>query len=127
MTFTLTLLAVGAMVTLVLGIIGLYGVIAYVVSLRSREISIRIALGLMPIAAARMVLREGEAIILAGAAFGLVVYVLFARLLTTLAFEMSALDLTTLACSLVLVLVVATMATWVPVRVARRNSIQRAP
>ncbi|HEY7236061.1 MAG TPA: ABC transporter permease, partial [Gemmatimonadaceae bacterium] len=67
-TFALTLLAVGATVTLFLGIIGLYGVIAYVVSLRSREISIRIALGLVPAAAARMILRQGEAIIGAGAA-----------------------------------------------------------
>jgi predicted permease len=126
MTFTLTLLAAGALVTLVLGIIGLYGVIAYVVSLRSREISIRIALGLIPVAAARMILREGAAIILAGASVGLVVYVLFARLLTTLAFEMSALDLTTLGCSLVLVLVVATMATWVPARRAAQLDPARA-
>ena len=126
MTFTLTLLAAGAVVTVVLGIIGLYGVIAYVVSLRSREISIRIALGLMPIAAARMILREGAAIIIAGSAAGLVVYVLFARLLTTLAFQMSALDLTTLTCSLVLVLAIAAMATWVPARRAARLDPARA-
>ena len=116
MTFTLTLLAVGAAVTLVLGIIGLYGVIAYVVSLRSREISIRIALGLMPIAAARMILRQGEAIIAAGAAIGVVVFLLFARLLTSLAFEVSAFDPPTLVGSLVGVLLVATAATWVPAR-----------
>ena len=51
-----------------LGVIGLYGVIAYLVSLRTREISIRIALGLAPIAAARMILRQGGAIVALGAA-----------------------------------------------------------
>lgn len=126
MTFTLTLLAVGAAITLVLGIIGLYGVIAYVVSLRSREISIRIALGLMPAAAARMILRQGETIIIIGAAVGLVVFLLFARLLTTLAFEVRALDLTTLTFSVAVVLVVATIATWVPARHAARVDPARA-
>ena len=126
MTFTLTVLAVGAAITLALGIIGLYGVIAYVVSLRSREISIRIALGLMPSAAARMILRQGEAIIVTGAAVGLAVFLLFARLLTTLAFDVSALDLTTLSCSLIVVLVVATVATWVPARRAARIDPARA-
>jgi putative ABC transport system permease protein len=120
MTFALTLLAVGAAVTLLLGVIGLYGVIAYVVSLRSREISIRIALGLDPAAAARMILRQGEAIVVSGAAAGLVVFLLFARLLTTFAFGVNVLDLTTLVCSVVAVLLVATLATWVPARRAAR-------
>jgi putative ABC transport system permease protein len=115
-TFALTLLAVGATVTLLLGIIGLYGVIAYVVSLRSREISIRIALGLHPAAAARMILRQGEAIVAAGAAAGLIAFLLFARLLTTFAFEVSALDMTTLIASLIGVFLVATLATWMPAR-----------
>jgi ABC-type antimicrobial peptide transport system permease subunit len=116
----LTLLAVGAAITLALGIVGLYGVIAYVVSLRSREISIRIALGLVPAAAVRMILRQGEAIVVAGAVAGVVVFMVFARLLTTLAFEVSALDPTTLMCSLAVVLLVATLATWLPARRAAR-------
>src|SRR5205823_9468078 len=108
MTFALTLLAVGAMATLLLGVIGLYGVIAYLVSLRTREISIRIALGLAPIAAARMILRQGEAIVAGGAVAGLVVFVLFAKLLTTLAFEVSTVDAATLAAAMLAVLVIAT-------------------
>jgi len=126
MAFALTLLAVGATVTLLLGVIGLYGVIAYVVSLRSREISIRIALGLAPAAAARMILRQGEAIVAIGASVGLIVFVLFARLLTTFAFGVSALDITTLVCSLVTVLAVATLATWVPARRAAQVDPARA-
>jgi ABC-type antimicrobial peptide transport system permease subunit len=126
MTFALTLLAIGASATLLLGVIGLYGVIAYVVSLRSREISIRIALGLVPAAAARMILRQGGTIIAAGAAAGLVVFVLFARLLKSLAFEVSALDVTTLICSLVVVLLIAMLATWLPARRAARVDPARA-
>jgi predicted permease len=116
MTFALMLLAVGAAVTLVLGVVGLYGVIAYVVSLRSREISIRIALGLTPSAAARMILRQGQTIVAVGAVAGLGAFLLFARLLTTVAFEVSADDRATLAGATVVVLVVATLATWIPAR-----------
>ena len=60
MTFALALLGAGAAVTLFLGAIGLYGVIAYVVSLRRREISIRIALGLAPAGASQLILKQGR-------------------------------------------------------------------
>ena len=126
MMFALTLLSVGAAATLVLGVVGLYGVIAYVVSLRSREISIRIALGLAPSAAARMILRQGEAIVAGGAVAGLVVFVLFAKLLTTLAFEVSTVDAATLAAAMLAVLVIATVATWIPARRAARVDPARA-
>ena len=126
MMFALTLLIVGAAATLVLGVVGLYGVIAYVVSLRSREISIRIALGLAPSAAARMILRQGEAIVAGGAVAGLVVFVLFAKLLTTLAFEVSTVDAATLAAAMLAVLVIATVATWIPARRAARVDPARA-
>jgi putative ABC transport system permease protein len=95
-------------------------VIAYVVSLRSREISIRIALGLAPAGAARMILRQGETIVVIGAAMGLSVFLLFARLLKSLAFEVSTIDGTTLAGAMVAVLIVATLATWIPARRAAR-------
>ena len=120
MTFALMVLAFGAAATLVLGVVGLYGVIAYVVSLRSREISIRIALGLAPAGAARMILRQGETIVVIGAAMGLSVFLLFARLLKSLAFEVSTIDGTTLAGAMVAVLIVATLATWIPARRAAR-------
>src|SRR5439155_7380216 len=66
MRFVLVLLGTGAAMTLALGIVGLYGVIAYVVNLRSREIGIRIALGLAPSHATRLVVRQGEAVVFAG-------------------------------------------------------------
>ena len=120
MTFALGVLTVGAIATLVLGVVGLYGVIAYAVSLRTREIGIRIALGLAPAGAARMIVRQGETIVVAGAAAGLVVFVAFAKLLESLAFEVKTVDAATLAGALASVLIISSLATWMPARRAAR-------
>jgi predicted permease len=115
-TFALLLLVAGAVATLALGVVGLYGVIAYVVKLRSREISIRIALGLEPGAAARLILRQGQAIVAVGVVAGLGAFLLFAKLLASLAFEVRPVDGPTLGASLAMVVLVATIATWLPAR-----------
>ena len=60
LSFTMTILGVAAAVTLILGVVGLYGVIAYIVSLRTRELGVRIALGAQPRAVATMVTRQGS-------------------------------------------------------------------
>jgi ABC-type antimicrobial peptide transport system permease subunit len=114
LTFSLAILAVGAIATLVLGVVGLYGVIAYAVSLRSREIGIRIALGLAPAGAARLLLKQGQLVVVAGAAVGLVVFFLFAKLLDSITFEVRAVDAVSLGGAVALVLAVALLATWVP-------------
>jgi predicted permease len=119
-TFVLLLLAAGAATTLALGIVGLYGVIAYMVGLRSREIGIRIALGLSPGRAARLIFLEGEAIVFAGAILGAIAFIVFARLLASLVYQVSIVDATALACSALTVLVIASAATWIP---ARRASL----
>ena len=116
MTLALMLLAAGAGVTLILGIVGLYGVIAYMVSLRSREISIRIALGLAPDGAVRLILRQGQTIVALGAVAGIGAFLAFARLLASLTFEVSAVDARTVAAATVLVLATAMLATWIPAR-----------
>src|SRR6185503_6291019 len=92
MRFVLFLLALGATCTLVLAAIGLYGVIAYLVSLRTREIGIRIALGLAPSRAATMIVHQGMGIIGIGALAGISVFVLSARLLRGLVFGVSTVD-----------------------------------
>jgi putative ABC transport system permease protein len=120
MRFALLLLGTGAAVTLALGIVGLYGVIAYVVGLRSREIGIRIALGLRPDFATRMIVRQGEAIIIAGALLGVGVFLAFAKLLRSLVFEVGVLDTMSVAVAGLAVLLIATLATWVPARRAAR-------
>jgi ABC-type antimicrobial peptide transport system permease subunit len=120
MRFVLILLGTGAAMTLTLGIVGLYGVIAYVVNLRTREIGIRIALGLTPSNATRMIVRQGESVIVAGAVAGAVVFVGFARLLRSLTYGVSAVDLLSLGVALSIVVAVASLATWLPARRAAR-------
>jgi predicted permease len=118
--FVLFLLAIGATCTLLLGIIGLYGVIAYLVSLRTREIGIRIALGLVPSRAAAMILRQGIAIIATGAVAGVTAFVGFSTLLRTLVFGVSTSDAPSLEAAALVVIGVAAIATWIPARRAAR-------
>jgi len=90
------------------------------VSFRSREISIRIALGLAPASAARLVLREGVTIVVAGTIAGLAVFVVFSRLLASLAFEVSPIDVAAVLGATFAVGAVATLSTWIPARRASR-------
>ena len=105
---------------LVLGLVGLYGVIAYVVNLHQREIGIRIALGLTPSRATGMIVRQGESVILGGCGVGAVMFVAFARLLRSVTFGVGAVDVVSLVLSVALVIVVASLATWLPARSAAR-------
>ena len=69
-SFALVMLGIAAAMALVLGVIGIYGVIAYLVSLRSREIGIRLALGAAPAELMRMFVRQGLTLTAIGAAVG---------------------------------------------------------
>jgi putative ABC transport system permease protein len=92
----------------------------YVVSLRTREIGIRIALGLTPARAAHMVLQQGELIVVIGVAVGALLFLAFAKLLGSLAFEVSVVDTTAMAMATAVVLFIGTLATWLPARRAAR-------
>lgn len=118
--FVLALLGAGAGMALALGLVGLYGVIAYIVNLRKREIGIRIALGLAPARAMRMIVRQGEAVVLAGSAAGVLMFVGFARLLRSLTYGVGTVDAVSLALSVSVVIAVASLATWLPARSAAR-------
>jgi len=120
LSFTMILLAVAAGVTLVLGMVGLYGVIAYVVSLRSRELGVRIALGAQPSAVATMVTRQGLLLCAAGIAIGLVLVVLGGRFLRSLLFEVGPTDPVTLGTTVGLIAAFALLASWIPARRAAR-------
>ena len=119
LSFTILVLGAAALVTLVLGAIGLYGVMAYVVSLRTRELAVRIALGATPGAVVRMLTTQGVAVTGLGIAGGLVLFVLVARALRSMLFGVAATDPVTLAGASLLLVAIAALASWLP---ARRTS-----
>ena len=118
--FVIALLAGATMVTLVLGAVGLYGVLAYVVTLRRREIGIRLALGASPRRVAAALARYGLGLAGAGIAAGLVLFVLVARFLHAWLFGVAAHDPVTLGASVITLLTIALLASWLPARRAAR-------
>ncbi|MBW8876227.1 MAG: ABC transporter permease [Acidobacteria bacterium] len=113
-SFTMLLLVIAAAVAVVLGTVGIYGVISYVVSQRTREIGVRMALGAARGDIARMVLREGLVISLVGITLGLLGAFAATRLLIALLFDTSPLDPGIFAAVPVLLAAVALMASWLP-------------
>ena len=91
-SLTLLLLGVAGGMALLLGVIGQYGVIAYSVSQRTREIGIRVALGAPPDRVTGLFVRDGLRLAVAGTAFGLVAAWAVVRLMDSLLFEVSAVD-----------------------------------
>lgn len=125
LTFTMIILSVAAAVTLVLGVVGLYGVIAYVVTLRRRELGVRIALGAQPASVAAMVTRQGMMLCAGGIAAGLVLVALVSRFLRSLLFEIGPSDPITLGAATALLVAFALLASWLPARrAARVNPIE---
>jgi predicted permease len=91
-SFTLVLLSVAGGMALLLGIIGIYGVIAYTVSQRTREIGIRMALGAQRNALTGLFVRQGLGLTAIGAACGLVVAFITMRLMSSILFNVSPAD-----------------------------------
>ena len=120
LSFTMVVLGVAAAVTLVLGMIGLYGVIAYVVALRTRELGVRIALGAQPRAVAAMVTTQGLTLCGIGVAFGLVLVVIGGQLLRNLLFGVAPTDPLTLGSTVALLGAFAFLASWIPAQRAAR-------
>ena len=110
------MLAIAGAMALALGVIGIYGVIAYVVAQRTREIGIRSALGAEPRELAKMFLRHGLALSAIGAAVGIVAAVALARLMSSLLFGVSPLDPAAYLAALVVIVLAAALATYLPAR-----------
>ena len=91
------MLAIAGAMALLLGIIGIYGVIAYSVSQRTREIGIRMALGVEQRDLRRMFLRHGLVLSAIGVVVGIGVAAALMRLMTSMLFQVSPLDVTTYA------------------------------
>jgi putative ABC transport system permease protein len=91
-SFTLVILAIAGVMALVLGIAGVYGVISYAVSQRTREIGIRIALGARNGEVTRMFVGDGLRLAAIGIACGLAAAVALTRLMSSLLFDVRAVD-----------------------------------
>ena len=115
-SFTLVMLGIAGAMALALGVIGIYGVIAYVVSQRTREICIRAALGADPRRLERMFLLHGLALAGVGAAIGLIAALALGRLMSSLLFGVSPLDPVAYAAAIAVTLAAAALATYVPAR-----------
>jgi ABC-type antimicrobial peptide transport system permease subunit len=115
-SFTLVMLALAGGMALLLGIVGIYGVIAYAVSQRTREIGIRVALGAQGSGLRQMFVREGLLLAGIGAALGMIVAAGLTRLMSSLLFGITALDPLTYATVPVFLLAAAALASYVPAR-----------
>jgi predicted permease len=114
--FTMTLLTIAALVALALGIVGLYGVISYIVGQRTNEFGVRMALGARPGQIRTMVLRQGLFVALGGIAVGLGAALGLTRLMESLLFEVSARDPLTFVASAVLLMLISVAASDLPAR-----------
>ena len=107
-------LALLAAVALALGMIGIYGVLAYLVTLRRQEFGVRLALGAQPNSLLRLVLGQGLGLATIGIAIGLIGAFMLTRVLETLLFGVSALDPVTFLGVAILLLVAVLIACYAP-------------
>jgi len=124
--FSTLLLVIAACVALLLGVVGLYGVVSYMVSQSTREIGIRMALGADQGSVCRMFLKQGLGVATAGIILGLVGTFAVTRLLGSMLYEVSATDPFTLAAVSFLLFAVALAASYLPARRATRVDPLRA-
>jgi predicted permease len=115
-SFTLVLLAIAGGMSLVLGIVGIYGVIAYTVSQRTREIGIRIALGEQPKGISKLFVRNGLFLAGIGTILGLGAAAALTRLMTSLLFGVTTLDPMTYITVTTLLVFAAALASYLPTR-----------
>jgi predicted permease len=115
-SFTLVMLGIAGAMALMLGVIGIYGVIAYSVSQKRREIGIRLALGAQPMELRRMFLRQGLGLTGIGAAIGLGAAISLTRLMKSLLFGISPLDPVTYAGVPFVLVTAALLASYLPAR-----------
>jgi predicted permease len=115
-SFTLVMLCVAGSMALLLGIVGIYGVISYSVSQRTREIGIRMALGAQRGTLTAMFVRQGLRLTLIGAACGLMTAFVSMRLMSSLLFNVSPVDPITYVSITIGVVAVAYFACYLPSR-----------
>ena len=118
--FVLVILGIAASVTLLLGVVGIYGVIAYIVSQRRREVGIRMALGAQGESVQRIFVTRGLSLAAIGLVLGLIGAAALMRLLSSQLFGVNAFDPITYIAVTAGLGSVALLATWLPARQATR-------
>jgi predicted permease len=119
-SFTLVMLSIAAGMALLLGVVGIYGVIAYSVSQRTREIGIRIALGAQQETVTQMFVRHALLLTGIGVACGLAAAVVMMRLMSALLFGVNPVDPATYGAVSVVLASAALLASYLPARKATR-------
>ncbi|MGE0863440.1 MAG: FtsX-like permease family protein, partial [Vicinamibacterales bacterium] len=116
LSFTMLTLGVVSTLAMMLGALGLYGVLSYVVAERTREIGVRMALGATAFTVRRMVVSQGARVVLIGAVVGIVVALASTRLLNTLLFEIDAVNGVVFATMALAMVAVGLLASYLPAR-----------
>jgi predicted permease len=119
-SFSLAMLGIAAAVALLLGAVGIYGVVSYVVSQRTREMGIRLALGASAAEVQTMVLRQGLALAGIGVILGLAAATGLTHLMEALLYGVEPVDPLTFGTAAAALALVALMASWAPARRAAR-------
>lgn len=114
LSFTMLTLGVASALALILGAVGLYGVLSYVVAQRTREIGVRMALGAEASSVRRMVVLQGARVVAIGVTIGVVVAYASTKALGTLLFEVKAVDVPTFVGMSLSMVVVGLLASYVP-------------
>lgn len=116
LTFTMLTLGIASALALILGAVGLYGVLSYVVAQRTREIGVRMALGAEAGQVRRMVVAQGARVVGAGVVIGIVVALVSSRALASLLFGVPALDVATFVGMSAAMVGVGLVASYLPAR-----------
>jgi putative ABC transport system permease protein len=120
LSFTMLMVSLAAVLALVLGAVGLYGVLSYRVTKRAREIGVRMALGAEATSVRRMFVWQGGRVALAGILVGALTAVALTRYIQTLLFDVGRLDVFAFAGTSAVMLVVALLASYIPALRASR-------
>jgi predicted permease len=120
LSFTMLMVSIAAALALILGAVGLYAVLSYGVTQRTREIGVRMALGAEAKTVRRMFVWQGTRVALLGVAAGALAAVALTRYIQTLLFGVGRLDATAFAGMSAVMLAVALLASYIPARRASR-------
>jgi predicted permease len=119
-SFTLVMLGIAAIVALLLGAVGIFGVTSYSVARRTHELGVRMALGAGRVDVSLLVIRQGLCLALVGVAAGIAAAALLTRLMASLLYGVSLVDPLTYAAVALLLTAIALLASYLPARSAAR-------